>query len=358
MSGEICLAGGVIDRRRALVFSAPRRIEILDEPLARPAPGEALVATELSALSAGTELLAFRGELPPELPVDETLDALAGGATFRYPFRYGYASVGTVVAVGDGVAAAWIGRRVFAFQPHASAFVAPVAELAVIPDALPLGAGGAVSAHGDGAQPDPRRRAGDRRRRAGDRPGGDRPAGDGAARALSAVGAGGGRARAGARRDRAPLRGARDRRRRRRMVGAGRGARRRSGLRAVGRSERPRPGDRGRRPRSAHRRRILVRRQARADRSRRALPPAAPAASSAARSATSAPRCRRAGIGRVVATATWRALAAIDTTPLVSHRFPLAQAQRAYALADAGAGGIARKGDGDADGTRRRCRSC
>ena len=131
------MAGGVIDRRRALVFSAPRRIEILEEPLARPAPGEALVATELSALSAGTELLAFRGELPPELPVDETLDALGGGATFRYPFRYGYASVGTVIAVGDGVAAAWIGRRVFAFQPHASAFLAPVAELAVIPDALP-----------------------------------------------------------------------------------------------------------------------------------------------------------------------------------------------------------------------------
>ncbi len=34
--------------------------------------------------------------------------------------------------------------------------------------------------------------------------------------------------------------------------------------------------------------------------------------------------------------ATWRALAAIDTTPLVSHRVPFADAARAYALADAG----------------------
>jgi 2-desacetyl-2-hydroxyethyl bacteriochlorophyllide A dehydrogenase len=130
------VAGHLIDRRRALLFSAPRRIEILDEPLGAPSPGEALVETDVSALSAGTELLAFRGELPPELPVDETLGALAG-ATFRYPFRYGYASVGTVTATGAGVASDWIGRRVFAFQPHASAFVAPIADLTIVPAGLP-----------------------------------------------------------------------------------------------------------------------------------------------------------------------------------------------------------------------------
>ena len=130
------MAGRVIDRRRALLFSAPRRIEIQDEPLGAPAALEVLVETELSALSAGSELLAFRGELPPELAVDETLGALAG-ATFRYPFHYGYASVGTVAATGDGVASDWIGRRVFAFQPHASAFVAPIGELAIVPAGLP-----------------------------------------------------------------------------------------------------------------------------------------------------------------------------------------------------------------------------
>jgi len=122
--------------RRVLLFTAPRRIEIREEPLAPPPPGQALVVTEVSALSAGTELLAFRGDLPPDLPVDETLGA-HGDATFRYPFRYGYASVGTVAAIGDGVAPAWIGRRVFAFEPHASAFVAPVAELADVPAGLP-----------------------------------------------------------------------------------------------------------------------------------------------------------------------------------------------------------------------------
>ncbi len=124
-------------RRQALIFTGPGHVEVQDEPLALPAAGQVLVACELSALSAGTELLAFRGELPAELPVDETLGALAS-ATFRYPFRYGYASVGTVVAAADGDhdAAAWIGRRVFAFQPHASAFVAPASELAAVPDGL------------------------------------------------------------------------------------------------------------------------------------------------------------------------------------------------------------------------------
>jgi 2-desacetyl-2-hydroxyethyl bacteriochlorophyllide A dehydrogenase len=121
--------------RSVLYFTDRRRVEVRDESLEPPGPGQALVRSELSALSAGTELLAFRGELPRDLPVDETLAALAEG-TFRYPFRYGYASVGRVVAAGSDVAGEWIGRRVFAFQPHASAFVAPLDDLAPVPDGL------------------------------------------------------------------------------------------------------------------------------------------------------------------------------------------------------------------------------
>ena len=56
-----------------------------------------------------------------DLALDETLPALAKGS-FRYPFRYGYASVGQVVGAGDDREQGWIGRRVFSFQPHASAF--------------------------------------------------------------------------------------------------------------------------------------------------------------------------------------------------------------------------------------------
>ena len=53
-----------------------------------------LVRTSFSGISAGTEMLAYRGELDPDLPVDETIGALGG--TFRYPFRYGYSCVGVV----------------------------------------------------------------------------------------------------------------------------------------------------------------------------------------------------------------------------------------------------------------------
>jgi threonine dehydrogenase-like Zn-dependent dehydrogenase len=90
------------------------------------------VRTRVSAISAGTERLVHRGELDAGAPLDESLPALAG-ARFSYPARYGYAAVGDVAAVGADVPATWIGRRVFAFQPHASAFVAPLADVLEVP---------------------------------------------------------------------------------------------------------------------------------------------------------------------------------------------------------------------------------
>src|SRR5262245_23282630 len=120
---------------KKLLFSAPGRIELVEGALEAPPQGHALVRTLTSAISAGSELLAFRGQLAPDMPLDETLDAL-GRATFTYPFPYGYAAVGEVAAVGSGVDSAWVGRRVFAFQPHATMFVAPLADLLPVPDGL------------------------------------------------------------------------------------------------------------------------------------------------------------------------------------------------------------------------------
>ena len=121
--------------RRAVVFTGPRRIEIVDEPLDAPGPGQLLVRATVSALSGGTELLAYRGMIPPELPLDDTLGALEGGR-FTFPFRFGYASVGQVVSVGAGVAPSWVGRTVFAFHPHASAFLVPPSDVVAVPPEL------------------------------------------------------------------------------------------------------------------------------------------------------------------------------------------------------------------------------
>jgi 2-desacetyl-2-hydroxyethyl bacteriochlorophyllide A dehydrogenase len=122
-------------KRRAVVFAAPGRVDVVEEDAPAPAAGQVLVRTCVSAISAGTERLVYRGELAEGQPLDESLTALAG-ARFSYPARYGYAAVGDVAAVGADVPSTWIGRRVFAFAPHASAFVAPVADVLEVPAAL------------------------------------------------------------------------------------------------------------------------------------------------------------------------------------------------------------------------------
>jgi 2-desacetyl-2-hydroxyethyl bacteriochlorophyllide A dehydrogenase len=112
---------------RSLIFVGPHQVEVRDQPMQTPAPGQARVRTTLSAISAGTELLIYRGEAPADLPADTTLGSLPG--TLSFPLAYGYAAVGVVEDVGSPADRAWTGRRVFAFQPHASHFVADLTEL-------------------------------------------------------------------------------------------------------------------------------------------------------------------------------------------------------------------------------------
>jgi 2-desacetyl-2-hydroxyethyl bacteriochlorophyllide A dehydrogenase len=118
--------------RLSVWFTAPRRVEVRKERLATPATGQLLVETMASAVSAGTEMLLYRGEAPAEMEVDSTIGALSG--TLAYPLKYGYACVGRVTAAGEGSLAGWEGRRVFAFNPHESCFVAPPQDLIPIPD--------------------------------------------------------------------------------------------------------------------------------------------------------------------------------------------------------------------------------
>jgi 2-desacetyl-2-hydroxyethyl bacteriochlorophyllide A dehydrogenase len=120
--------------RRVLYFVGEGRVEVREENMPHPGPGEALVRVLQSGISAGTELLAYRGELPRGLSRDLALPGLAG--SFEYPFTYGYASVGIVEKLGPNLSDAppqiQAGSRVFAFQPHASHYVAAASELIVL----------------------------------------------------------------------------------------------------------------------------------------------------------------------------------------------------------------------------------
>lgn len=102
----------------AVWFSAPRTVELREERVAPPGPGEVQVRALASAVSRGTELLVYRGEVPHGLALD--LPSLAGG--YGFPIKYGYASVGRVEAVGPGVARPAPGDLVFALHPHQSVY--------------------------------------------------------------------------------------------------------------------------------------------------------------------------------------------------------------------------------------------
>ena len=122
------------DAGHAVEFTGPERVDAVpvDEPV--PDPDEVVVEATVSAVSAGSELLAYRGDLDPETVADEELSALDGDLS--YPLRYGYAVVGRVTAVGDAVDPAWRGRTVFAFNPHESRFAVSPEGLRPVPEGL------------------------------------------------------------------------------------------------------------------------------------------------------------------------------------------------------------------------------
>jgi len=104
-------------------------VEIRALPTPRPAEGEVIVSTLFSGISSGTERLVYRGEVPEDLTLDDTIGALGGA--FRYPFAYGYACVGEVED--------W-DRPVFAFQPHQDVFAARAGDLIPLPAMDPASA--------------------------------------------------------------------------------------------------------------------------------------------------------------------------------------------------------------------------
>ena len=108
---------------RALWFTAPRTAELRPESAPSPGASEVRVRAVASALSQGTEMLVYRGEVPDDLPLD--LPTLAGN--FGFPIKYGYATIGRVLDTGASVEDLGPGDLVFVHHPHQDVFVVPAA---------------------------------------------------------------------------------------------------------------------------------------------------------------------------------------------------------------------------------------
>jgi 2-desacetyl-2-hydroxyethyl bacteriochlorophyllide A dehydrogenase len=122
-------------KQRSLYFTAPGCVEIREGDLPYPTGCKLLVKTLFSAVSPGSELLLYRGLLPDDLALDETIPGLRGRAGF--PTRYGYSTVGRVIALGENAPPEWEGRLVFSFHPHESHFLADPQELHALPPGVP-----------------------------------------------------------------------------------------------------------------------------------------------------------------------------------------------------------------------------
>jgi 2-desacetyl-2-hydroxyethyl bacteriochlorophyllide A dehydrogenase len=121
--------------RKTVYFVSPGEVELREESLPPPGAGEVLVETICSAISAGTEMLIYRGRFPRDVETDPVISALRG--VFKYPLAYGYAVVGKVVDIGKTIDQSWKDKLVFSFQPHTSHFIATTDCLFPIPESIP-----------------------------------------------------------------------------------------------------------------------------------------------------------------------------------------------------------------------------
>lgn len=121
-------------KQHRLEFTEPGQVVTRVGPAPQPTADQVLVQTHYSAISPGTEMLVYRGQWPQGVSIDATIDTLAGA--FAYPLSYGYCAVGRVIATGPAVSVDWLGRRVFAFQPHQDLFCCEPETLHPIPDDL------------------------------------------------------------------------------------------------------------------------------------------------------------------------------------------------------------------------------
>ena len=118
-------------KRKTVYFTAPRQVELREEPLPTLGAEDVLVETICSSISAGTEMLVYRGQFPH---LSDSHDNLS--SDLHFPLAYGYACVGTIKDTGKQADKSLRDKLVFGFAPHTSAFICHPSTLIFAPASL------------------------------------------------------------------------------------------------------------------------------------------------------------------------------------------------------------------------------
>ncbi len=109
--------GGWSRTARAVWFEAVRTAVVREEPVASPRSDQLTIRSIVSLVSSGTEMQVYRGQISPD--TDLGLETCAG--SFGFPVKYAYQVVGKVVEIGTEVPLR-VGDLVFARHPHQDLF--------------------------------------------------------------------------------------------------------------------------------------------------------------------------------------------------------------------------------------------
>ena len=121
----------------AVWFAAAGIAEVRSEPPRAVGATDVRVRAVVSGVSAGSELLVYRGLAPGDLAPDlPTVDG-----EFRLPMKFGYASVGSVIEAGAEADGLRVGDLVFVHHPHQTEYVVPADFPIPLPGGLPVDRG-------------------------------------------------------------------------------------------------------------------------------------------------------------------------------------------------------------------------
>ncbi|GAB6989769.1 zinc-dependent alcohol dehydrogenase [Paenibacillus pini] len=109
------------------VFQEPDRIELLEEQVPSPGPGQILCAAKKSLISTGTELACLKGSFD---------EGTVWSSWVQYPFYPGYSMAAQVLEIGSGVEGIKVGDRIMCPAGHRQYFLVEYKEAALIPDSI------------------------------------------------------------------------------------------------------------------------------------------------------------------------------------------------------------------------------